>query len=355
MTLIFFGTSDYCLPVLDVLNLNFNLKLVVTRPDKPVGRKKILTPSATKLWAQKNNVPVVTPENLNAGTTNQKNLINQILGAGVVEFLSESEKLRRHLVPRQSGDSRKNLTSQHPQTPPDLAIVADFGQLIPKEIFSLPRLGTFNIHFSKLPDLRGASPVQACLLRGDTTAWITIFQLEETLDTGPILWQKEYPIFPTETAGDLYTRLFQEVAKELPEIINLLAANRLPLTAQFGTPTFCKKFTKDDGFIEWNVVQKARKGENLLFEELPEIQQQALKTINCKLRIVNCKFLLDHYRAVSPWPGLWTLVPTVNREPDSTVNRRMKILKCHLEEKRLVLDEIQFEGKKPQPYTNHLI
>src|SRR3989344_5076200 len=142
MTVIFFGTSNYCLPVLDALKQNFDLKMVVTRPDKPVGRKKILTPSATKLWAQKNNIPVAT--------------------------------------------SLTNLE----MTDLDLGIVADFGSIIPGEIFNKPKLGTFNIHFSKLPDLRGASPIQSTLLRGDTTAWVTIFKLEATLDTGPFLWQK---------------------------------------------------------------------------------------------------------------------------------------------------------------------
>lgn len=258
MTVIFFGTSNYCLPVLDSLKANFSLKLVVTRPDKPVGRKKILTPSATKLWAQKNNVPVVTS-------------------------LSDFDMA--------------NL---------DLGIVADFGSIIPEEIFNKPKLGTFNIHFSKLPDLRGASPVQVCLLRGDTTAWITIFKLETTLDTGPILWQKSYPINPDDTAGSLYSRLFQEVAKELPTID--FAG---PLTPQSGTPTFCKKLSRDNGFVKYEDLEK------------PE-------TYNI-------------FRAMFPWPGLWTIHPN---------GKRMKILKCHVTEKKLIIDQLQFEGEKPRDTNN---
>lgn len=253
--------------MLDVLCKNFELVLVVTRPDKPVGRKKILTPSPTKVWAQKNNIPVET-----------------------------------------------NLTNLLSYSPTDLGIIADFGQIIPEEIFSLPKLGTFNIHFSKLPDLRGPSPVQATLLRGDTTAWITIFQLEKTLDTGPILWQKSYPIGPTETAGELYTRLFREVASKIPSLIPRIP--QLPLIPQAGAPTFCKMLTRQDGFVKWPIIRRCCQGCTLARE------------------------LYNKFRAYYPWPGLWSI--------DSS-GKRLKILKCHPANNKLVLDEVQFEGEKPKP------
>ncbi len=268
MKVVFFGTSDYCLPVLDSLKTNFDLVEVITRENKPVGRKQVLTPSATKVWAQKNNISISTLKNL-----------------GGLSHLSW-----------------------------DLGIVADFGEMIPEEFFSLPRLGTFNIHFSKLPDLRGASPVQTALLRGDTTAWITIFKIEKTLDTGPILWQKEYPILPDDTAGTLYARLFEEAAKCLPDCIKNYALsimqNKNILVAQdHSKATYCQKLTKQDGFVKWTSLLEPR--------------------------------TYDLFRAMTPWPGIWTIKN----------GKRMKILKCHLENNKLVLDEIQFEGKKPQKYV----
>lgn len=272
MEIVFFGTSDYCLPVLEALYQNFELVLVVTRPDKPVGRKQVLTASATKVWAQKNDIPAVT--NL-SGLNNLGNL-----------------------------------------TDLDLGLVADFGQIIPEEIFARPRLGTFNIHFSKLPDLRGPSPVQSALLRGDTTAWITVFKIDSGMDTGPILWQKSYPIEPDETAGELYTRLFQEAASEIASLIPQIP--QIPLIPQAGTPTFCKMLTRQDGFVDYELLST------------PANPQQ----------------IYNQYRAMTPWPGLWTIVPSVSEGPHR--NKRMKILKCHLENGKLVLDEIQFEGKKPQ-------
>jgi methionyl-tRNA formyltransferase len=131
---IFFGSSDYCLPILEALKKD--LILVVTRPDKPEGRKLTVTPSPVNLWAKKNSVPVITPATLKKDT--EERLVTQ-----------------RRL---------KELT-------PDLAVVADYGLIIPEAVFSLPKHGTFNIHFSQLPELRGPSPVQFTLLQGQLRAW----------------------------------------------------------------------------------------------------------------------------------------------------------------------------------------
>src|SRR3989344_6971833 len=225
---VFFGTSDYCLPILESLRQNFDLKLVVTRPDKPVGRKKVLTPSATKTWAIEHKISVITPETLKKDTQSQIGLISQIR-----------------------------------QIHPDFAVVSDFGLIIPEAIFNLPRYGTVNIHFSKLPDLRGPSPVQFTLLRGDTEAWITIFklenppELEKKMDSGPILWQKSYPIEPDDTTGSLYSRLFDKVAQELPKIIASYSSGLTPLVSQDHTKaTFCHFLTKDDGFVKYEDLGK---------------------------------------------------------------------------------------------------
>lgn len=288
MKVIFFGTSGYCLPVLDALKKNFDLKLVITRPDAPVGRKKTLTPSATKLWAKQRNATVITPATLKKDTLNRASLSNQLL---IIH--------------------------------PDLAVVSDYGLIIPQGLFNIPKLGTLNIHFSKLPELRGTSPVQHTLLRGDTTAWVTIFKLENPpeleikMDSGPILWQKEYPIDPNDTTETLYTRLFQNTAKELPKIISDFASgSTIPQPQDQSKATYTKPLTRQDGFVEWKDIEK------------PETYNK--------------------FRASYPWPGLWTL-----RQAQGKL-QRMKILKCHLEKEKLVLDEVQFEGKKPQPASQGL-
>ncbi len=256
LKVVFFGTSEYCLPVLEVLKKD--LILVVTREDKPVGRKQILTPSATKTWALKNNLPTSTTLDIDC----------------------------------------------------DLAIVSDYGSIIKHEIYERPKFGTFNIHFSKLPELRGPSPVQATLLRGDANAWVTIYklvfnpELAIKMDSGPILWQKTYPIFRDDTTETLYARLFREVAKEIP---GLDFKNGKLIPQDHSQATFCKMLTKDDGFVNFDDINDPK--------------------------------IYNKYRAFYPWPGLWTLKN----------ERRMKILKCHLAKNKLFIDEIQFEGKNPQP------
>lgn len=295
MRTVFFGTSQYCLPVLEALKPQ--LKLVITREDKPVGRKQILTPSATKIWAQKNNIPV-----------------DVILAESRISDI-------------------------------DLAIIADYGKIIKHEIYEKPNLGTFNIHFSKLPDLRGPSPVQTTLLRGDKTAWITIYklkfypELKIKMDSGPILWQEEYPILPDDTTESLYTRLFLEVAKEIPVIFSNYESGitnqgkNLLVEQDHTKATFCSMLTKQDGFVEWSMIHDP-------------------------------KFMIpvyNRFRAMTPWPGLWTVIPSVytarerSDSEGSHKNRRMKILKCHLEKNKLVLDEVQFEGKTPQKFSDKLI
>ncbi len=335
---VFFGTSAYCLPILESLHKNFDLVLVVTRPDKPVGRKKTSTPSATKTWALKHHIPVATPASL-----------------------------------KKDAPDRSSLTSYLFTLQSDLAVVSDFGLIIPQGIFDLPRLGTINIHFSKLPDLRGPSPVQFTLLRGDAAAWISIFKLENPpeldikMDSGPILWQKEYPILPDDTTAALYTRLFQEAAKNLPGIIHSIniyqCSNARP--QDHTKATFSRFITRDDGYIPWetlsriiNPVPTIQNAPNnypttvvKLFglSDIPNIQQEALKTkpppfqsavspVNLINSINFINSVYSFYRALTPWPGLWTIKD----------KRRMKILKCHPEENKLVLDLIQFEGEKPK-------
>lgn len=246
MSVVFFGTSKYCLPVLEALKPQ--LKLVVVMPDRPVGRKQILTPCATKQWAISNGIEIAS--------------------------------------------------SLAPRNDIDVAIVADYGRIIPREEFVIPKLGTFNIHFSKLPDLRGASPVQQTILRGDTTAWVTIFKIAETLDTGPILDQRSFSIFPYDTTESLYSRLFVEVSKY---ITTLDFSKKLAL--QSGTPTYCKLLTRQDGFVELDDPQ-----------------------------------IYNKFRAYFPWPGIWSIKN----------GKRMKILKCHPDKNKIIIDLLQYEGEKPK-------
>src|SRR3989338_5833902 len=159
MKILFFGTSNYCLPVLETLHKNFDLVGVITLPKSPIEQ-----------FTLSHNIKVFTPNNKSELLSLKENL----------------ETLR-----------------------PDLAIVADYGMIIPTEIFYIPSHQTLNIHFSKLPKYRGPSPVQYTILNGEKSAWITIILMDEGMDTGDILWQKEaLRLKGNETTPDLYRKLF---------------------------------------------------------------------------------------------------------------------------------------------------
>ena len=225
---IFFGSSAYSLPLIEALRSHFDLRLIVTRPDKPVGRKQILTASPPKQFGIENNIPVITPETLRERAID--------------------EELQR--------------------INPDIAIVADYGLIIPRSIFEVPRYQTINIHFSRLPQFPGPSPVQYSILNGEERAWITFMLIEEGLDTVPLVFQKEFPLSSFATTGTLYTHLFEEAAKLLPDVINgyikgtyISKTQNSKLEARNSITT--KHITKPDAFIPWNLIEKAIAGSDI--------------------------------------------------------------------------------------------
>ena len=130
------------------------------------------------------------------------------------------------------------------------------------------------------------------------------------------------------------------MAKTLPDQVSQIG--KIRLTPQLHkNATFCRYFTKEDGFIGLEVLQTAQNGKKIALSDLPEIQQEALKS---KMGNENygdldsAEHIFNFFRAVSPWPGMWTMKG----------EKRMKILKCHLEREKLILDEVQFEGKTRQ-------
>ncbi|MCL5798371.1 MAG: methionyl-tRNA formyltransferase [Patescibacteria group bacterium] len=327
--IIFFGSSDYCMPILDSLKRNFELKAVITKPDSPVGRRQILTPTEVKKYSQTHKIPVFTP-------ANKKELIN----------------LKEDITKLKS----------------DIAVVADYGIIIPKEIFSLPRLKTLNIHFSKLPDFRGASPIQYTILRGDNSGWISIILMDEKMDTGDILWQKEVKLNGKEITEELYKKLFNVVGLSLPEIINSLNNHKIiPQKQDHSKATYAKIFTRGDGFIPYAIIKPAISGQSPepskllswpLYREVisnfPITNQKLLTTRHLSLTAHSPQpttIIYNAFRALSPWPGIWTNIQiTENRQQ---ITKRLKIIHAHVESithntpptTKLVLDLVQLEGK----------
>lgn len=208
---VFFGTGDVSKETLDILKENGYIpSFIVTSPDRPQGRKMILTPPLVKVWAEENNILYIQPEKLDTEIT---------------------EKL-------------KSLNS-------DLFIVVAYGKIMSEEIIKVPRLGSINIHYSILPRWRGASPVESAVLNGDKVTGITIQQMEYKMDTGPVIALEKVEIGKDEKAQELRKRLIKAGGSLLVKMLPTILDGKLQPTMQEEEgATYCKKIKKEDGLVD---------------------------------------------------------------------------------------------------------
>lgn len=213
--IIFFGTHQFATKILSGLidSPLFEIKKVITQPDKPVGRKQILQKSPVKLLAEENNLEIDQPDSL-------KNY----------ELLANGS---------------------------ELFIVAQYGLIIPENILNIPKFGTINVHTSLLPKYRGASPIQSAILNGDTKTGITIMLMDKGMDSGPILSQKEIDIENAETYLELDARMANISSQLLLSTIpKYLDKTIVPQNQDETQVTLCKKLSRDDGKIDWKNSSK---------------------------------------------------------------------------------------------------
>ena len=213
LRVIFMGTPEFSLPGLKAL-LNdgfFEITGIFTQPDKPVGRKQILTPPPVKTIALENNIKVFQPEKIKSETENIRALA------------------------------------------PDLIVVIAYGKIIPQEILDIPTYGCINVHASLLPKYRGAACLNAPILNGDKETGITIMKMEAGLDTGPILKQAVMPLTDKETLADVHDYLANLGAELLPETLKEWANGKItPQIQDEAQATYIKTLAKEDGKIDWN-------------------------------------------------------------------------------------------------------
>ena len=211
--LVFFGTPEFAVPSLRALLAGSDPVVgVVCQPDKPAGRGRHLATPPVKQVALEAQVPVLQPEKLRPP-----------------EFL---EALR--------------------QWAPDLIVVAAYGRILPKAVLDLPPHGCINVHASLLPKFRGAAPVQWAILRGEAVTGVTIMQMNERMDAGDILLQRETRIGEDETYGELQARLADVGAQALIEAIAQLHAGTLQAQRQREEDvTLAPMIAKENGRIDW--------------------------------------------------------------------------------------------------------
>jgi methionyl-tRNA formyltransferase len=236
MKFVFFGTPDVASETLEILKqAGYLPELIVTAPDRPAGRKMLLTPPPVKTWAILNNIPYMQPEKPD------KKEIYDALGSS-----SQADE------PRKAISEHGNMSGD--QSIIDFFLVVAYGKILPEEIINAPKLGSINIHYSLLPKYRGASPVESAILAGDTESGVTIQQMEFKMDTGPILAVEKTLIGESETAPELRARLIKIGGDLLVKMLNTPSADGHPPFAEGEKQdetkaTYCKKMTKEDGLI----------------------------------------------------------------------------------------------------------
>ncbi len=208
--IVFFGTNDFAAGILQGLleNPSISVKLIVTQPDKPIGRKKTLHAPPVKVLAEKHGISIEQPATL-------KNY-----------SLSIQDSF--------------------------LGITAQYGLLIPQSILDAFPHGILNVHTSLLPKYRGASPIQSAILHGETETGVTIMRMDAGLDTGPILLQKKIAIAPDDTAQTLEEKLIPLANTALTEALEgYLHGQLAPQPQDDQGATTCKELTREDGQIDW--------------------------------------------------------------------------------------------------------
>lgn len=234
MKIIFAGTPDFAIPTLMELHKSHQIVAIFTQPDKASGRGKKIKISSIKSFAINNSIDVYQPENFNN-----------------INILQQIKKFEA-----------------------DVMVVVAYGQILPAELLSIPKYGCLNIHASILPKWRGAAPIQRALLMGDKITGISIMQMDEGLDTGDVLLEKTCTIANDDTALNLHDKLAKlgsiTIIKALNDINNLVAKK------QIGTPTYAKKLSKDEAWIDWDKSAKSIQRQIRAFNPYPIAQTYAI-------------------------------------------------------------------------------
>ena len=272
LKIVFFGTPEFAVESLDALIQNgFNISGVVTMPDKVAGRGHKLYQSDVKRYAVDHNLYLLQPEKLKSE-----------------EFLN----------------SLRDLNA-------DLFIVIAF-RMLPREVWQMPRLGTFNLHASLLPKYRGAAPINRAVMNGDKETGVTTFFLKHEIDTGDMIMQRKIEILPEDNVGDVHDKLMHLGAGMVVETVNAIIDGTLTTTPQpEGEFTPAPKIFKEDCRIDWNKTSVD---------------------------------IHNHVRGLSPYPAAWTVLTEESGRP----------LECKIFRTRLTdsttdgspMGQIKTEGKR---------
>lgn len=258
LRIVFMGTPDFAVGILDAI-VQSALKVVgvVTAPDRPAGRGRKLNESAVKKYAQEKGLPVLQPTNL-------KN----------EDFLKDLKAMNANLQ-----------------------VVVAF-RMLPKAVWQMPKFGTFNLHASLLPQYRGAAPINWAIINGETRTGVTTFFIDEKIDTGAIILQKETEIHPNEDAGSLHDRLMLLGADAVLETLDRIAHGNLNSVIQENPANLkvAHKIHRDTCKIDWNLPMDE---------------------------------IYNMIRGLSPYPAAWSTLTNDGEEMDIKIYKVAKEMKEH--------------------------
>jgi methionyl-tRNA formyltransferase len=219
MRIVFIGTGEIGAPTLRTLvNSEHEVVAVVTQPDKPVGREQRVEPPPIKKAIGKTRTPILQPAR--------------------IKDQQATEEIR--------------------DIAPDVIVVVAYGQILPRDVLEIPRLACLNLHAALLPRWRGAAPIQAAIAAGDYETGITVMYMDQGLDTGDVLLQRNVEILPNDTGGSLHDRLAQVAPEALLESLRLLAAGNAPRIPQDNArATYAPKLKREHGLIDWSESAEA--------------------------------------------------------------------------------------------------
>lgn len=321
LSLVYFGAPSFSGRLLEKLindrglQQSMEIKLVLTTPDKLVGRQQILTPSPVKIIGQKYQLPIF------------------------------------NFFPQKT-DNYRLLTTLLFELKIDAGIVYGYGERIPASILQTATIGFFNLHPSLLPRLRGSSPIPYSIfttfndVSGETG--ITLIKMDKKIDHGPIIFQEKLTILPTDKKTNLEIKLTDLGFSLIKKFVQLIATDgQLPFQKQnHQQATYTRLLKKEDGHIPLSLIKKALKGETLHFTELPPLLQEYLdkypgeKPAGPEQSWSALFTVYNLFRGLSPWPGLWTII-SINGQ-----KKRLKITDVGVKNLSLIIKKVQLEGKK---------
>jgi len=286
------GTPDFAVTTLKTLcEKNYNVVGVITAPDRPAGRGQKLKESAVKIYARQQGLPILQPTHL------------------------KNEKFNEALRVLE----------------PNLQIVVAF-RMLPKIVWQLPKYGTFNLHASLLPNYRGAAPINWAIINGDTKTGVTTFFIDEKIDTGDLILQKETIIEQNENAGSLHDKLMTIGAELVVDTVKLIGKGQITTIPQAKNAVFnpANKLNKDNCKINWN-------------DSIEDIY--------------------NHIRGLSPYPTAWCTLNNIDKEVSvkiynvdlektthtfklGTIHSNGKEAKVAVDGGFIILKEIQLPGKR---------